>query len=222
MVEIFQATTAAIFVSSFIASAFLHDLWASTAVILLTLLMGFYVSDFSFAPPDVNLYYHVWAPGLALVSSLAGYYFAVLFKMDRLIHTQPGEDKMHKVRVGTLAVTLHILFVIMTAFGINAWLGRTMLFGGGVYPFGEDLVHAGIGVTIGGAIGLVVTTILLATAQDAGYRITAKYAWLVLLVPVTFVLTMFDPYRWYWQIIFFVAFAAMWALLYAQRTRQRR
>ena len=59
------------------------------------------------------------------------------------------------------------------------------------------------------------TTILLATAQDAGYRITAKYAWLVLLVPVTFVFTMFDPYRWYWQIIFFVAFAAMWALLYA-------
>lgn len=216
MPEPFQSTTGLIFVANFLLALFLHDYLAGIAIFAVTYFAVFFISDFSFTPPDVGIYYHVWSIGLALVSSLAGFYYALVFKTDPMISIQTAGKRYYKFTLGTFAIQLHILFVVLLAFGINSWADRPDV-GGGVYPFGVDLVTAGIATTIAAIVGLVVTTIILATRsaeKDPYMKHTAKYVWIVPLVPATIVINDIGNYVWWYQLLMFVAFAVAWVLVW--------
>lgn len=216
MVEVFQSTTSVIFIVNFLLGVFLNDYLAGLGIFALIYLSTFFASDFSFVPPNVEIYYHVWGILLALLSNLAGYYFSIALKLDPLISTQPWEEKNRKRLVpGTFGIQFYILFAALTAFGINAWLGRTINPSAGANPFGVDLISPGIGSTVAGVIGLVLTTIMMAVQKLPEFKITAKYVWILPLAPATIVINDIGSYNWKYQVGMFVAFVAVWFLIYA-------
>lgn len=216
MVEVFQSTTSVIFIVNFLLGVFLNDYLAGLGIFALIYLSTFFASDFSFVPPNVEIYYHVWGILLALLSNLAGYYFSIAFKLDPLISTQPWEEKNRtRLTAGTFAIQFFILFAALTTFGINAWLGRTINPSAGANPFGVDLISPGIGSTVAGIIGLVLTTIMMAVQKHPEFKITAKYVWILPLAPATIVINDIGSYNWKYQVGMFVAFVAVWFLIYA-------
>lgn len=216
MVEVFQSTTSVIFIVNFLLGVFLNDYLSGLGIFALIYLSTFFASDFSFVPPNVEIYYHVWGILLALLSNLAGYYFSIAFKLDPLISTQPWEEKNRtRLTTGTFAIQFFILFAALTTFGINAWLGRTINPSAGANPFGVDLISPGIGSTVAGIIGLVLTTIMMAVQKHPEFKITAKYVWILPLAPLTIVINDIGSYNWKYQVGMFVAFVAVWFLIYA-------
>ena len=216
MVEVFQSTTSLIFIVNFLFGVFLNDYLSGLGIFALIYLSTFFASDFSFAPPNVEVYYHIWGILLALLSNLAGYYFSIALKLDPLISTQPWDEKIRKrLNAGTFGIQFYILFAALTAFGINAWLGRTINPSAGANPIGADLIGPGIGSTVAGVVGLVLMTIMMAVSKRAEFKITAKYVWILPLVPATIVINDIGQYKWEYQLGMFVAFVAMWFVVYA-------
>jgi hypothetical protein len=216
MPEVFQTTTVVIFLVNFLFGVYLHDYLQGLGIFALIYFSTFFASDFSFIPSDVGIYYHVWSVLLALLSNLAGFYFAIAYRLDPLITTQAWDEKNRNRPVsGTVGIQFHVLFVALTTFGINAWIGRTIIPSGGVSPIGVDLTGPGIGSTVAGVIGLVLTTIMLAVSKYDEFKLTAKYVWILPLVPVTIVINDIGQYAWPYQLGMFIAFVGMWFIVYA-------
>lgn len=215
MVDAFQSVTITIFVTSFLLGAYLHEVYASVGIVALIYFSTFFASDFSFAPPNVEIYFHVWSLALALVSAFAGYYYAIAMKVAPLVSLQAGGTKMTKFNAGTIAAQLHVVAVATVTFGINAWLRRTQVVSGGLYPLGVDLVKPGIAATCVAIAVLVITTIVLATSKYDEFKRTAKYIWMLPLVPVTLVINDIGAFDWKFQIGMFIAFVAMWFVVWA-------
>lgn len=213
MVEPLQSVTAILFVASFLTGAYLHDVFASVGILAVIYYSTFFASDFSFAPPNVNVFYHVWSVALILAASMAGYFFATALKYGPLVSLQRGGDKIVKLSTATLAAHIHVLAVATTTFGINAWLRRTQVASGGLYPIGTDLVSAGIAATVIGIVVLVATTIVLVASKYIEFNRTAKYIWLLPLVPATLVINDIGAFNWKYQVGMFVAFVAMWGIV---------
>jgi uncharacterized membrane protein YidH (DUF202 family) len=215
MVDAFQSVTVTIFVVNFLLGAYLHEVYASVGVFALIYFSTFFASDFSFAPPNVDIYFHVWSLALALVSAFAGYYYAIAMKVAPLVSLQTGGKGMTKFNAGTIAAQLHVVAVATVTFGINAWLRRTQVVSGGLYPLGVDLVKPAIAATCVGIAALVITTIMMATSKYDEFKRSAKYIWMLPLVPATMVINDIGAFDWKYQIGTFIAFVAMWVVVWA-------
>lgn len=217
MAEALHIITVVIFVVNFLLAILLRHYLTPVAIFALLYFIAFSTSDFSGIPPNIEIYYHVWSLSLAVVSALAGYYFATALQVDRTIRLRfrmGAPAAFRRANLPTLVMTLFLLGAVTLVFGINAWAGRTKVLSDGLYPYGVDLVKAGIAATIVGVGVMLLATIVLATTKDAQAKLTVKYAWLAMIPPTPLVLGGFGDYAWYWQLATALGFAAGWAIFY--------
>lgn len=215
MPEALHIVTVVIFTVNFLLALLLRHYLTPVAIFALLYFVAFSTSDFSGVPPSVEIYYHVWSLSLAMVSALAGYYFGAALQVDRTIRLQfRMETPTRRANLPTVMSSLFVLAVVTTAFGINAWAGRTKVLSAGLYPFGVDLVKAGIIATIVGAGVMALATIVLATTADPQAKLSVKYLWLSMIPPTPLVLGAFGNYVWYWQLATALGFVAGWAIFF--------
>lgn len=192
-----QQTNFGVFLVSFAISAATHNWLAGLGYVLLLLHTVFWVSDFTAAPIVTDLWFHVWTAGIALAAGVAGHLYAKALGCPQLVVLSTIRSLRDRVMIPIedIFVFLFAISTLLVAVGINFWLGRTMIGGGGLSPINVDLMTPGIGVTIAFGIALIVLTIgFIATNYDG--RVSIKYMWLLILPPLSLVLNDLAYFDW--------------------------
>jgi len=219
-----QITNFGVFFLSFSLGAFTHN-WLNAAGYTLLLLHGvFWASDFTGGLGVTDVWFNVWTSGVAIAAGVAGHLYAKAMQCPQLILPSTLRSRRERVAIPLedIFVFLFIFSTLLVAAGINLWLGRTIVGGGGLSPINTDLVTAGISLTIAFGILLVIMSIgLAALGYDA--RVTLKYAWLVMLPPMSLLLNDLAYYDWGWSdpwpplvtlLLMIGLFALVWFLSY--------
>jgi hypothetical protein len=192
-----QYTNFGVFLVSFSIGSYTHNWLAGLGYVLLLLHSVFWVSDFTAAPIDTSLWFHVWTAGIALAAGVAGHLYAKAMACPQLIVLSTLRSLRDRVYIPMedIFVFLFAVSTLLVAAGINFWLGRTIIGGGGLSPINADLISPGIGMTVAFGIMMVVLTIgLVATNYDG--RVSLKYMWLAILPPLSLVLNDLAFFDW--------------------------
>jgi hypothetical protein len=194
-----QYTNFGIFLISFSIGAFTHNWLAALGYVVVVLNCVFWESDFVFITNDINVWFHIWTAGIALAAGVAGHIYAKAMDCPQLILLSSLSSLREKVYIPfeDVLVFLFATSVILLAAGINFWLGRTMVGGGGLSPINADLINPGIWMTIAFALMLVLTSVGFMASHIDG-RVTLKYLWLILLAPLSLVLNDLAFFNWNW------------------------
>jgi len=195
-----QYTNFGIFLVSFSIGAFTHNWLAGLGFVVVILNTVFWESDFVAVTNDINVWFHIWIAGNALASGLAGHIYAKALDCPQLILLSSLSSLREKVYIPfeDILVFLFVTSVVLLAAGINFWLGRTMIGGGGLSPINADLITPGIWMTIAFALMIVLTSFgFLGSHMDG--RVTLKYLWLILIAPISLVLNDLAYFNWGWS-----------------------
>lgn len=187
------------FVISFLLGALAHNWTSGLTATVMVLFFVFWASDFFLVTPTVAIFEHVWLLGVALAAGLGGHIYAKSLQAPQMIFFSNLNSLRQNVYI-PLTDILVFLFsssIILIAVGINFWLGRTILGGGGLSPIGTDLITAGIGITIAFIILALITTIALTQIEFDG-RVSIKYLWFLIVPPISLIFCDLGFYQWGW------------------------
>lgn len=203
------------FVIAFLLGALAHNWTSGIMAVMSILFFVFWASDFFLVTPTVAIFEHIWVLGVAWSAGLCGHIYAKSMQAPQLIFFSNLRSLRENVYI-PLTDILVFLFnasAILVAVGINFWLGRTILGGGGLSPIGTDLITPGIAMTIIGAILLVIVTVA-ATQIEFDGRVSIKYLWFLVVPPISLIFCDLGFYQWGWAdgIPQVVALAIMLAL----------
>jgi hypothetical protein len=195
-----QYTNFGVFLVSFSIGAFTHNWLAGLGYVIVVLNTVFWESDFVSITNDINVWFHIWIAGIGLSAGIAGHIYAKALDCPQLVLLSSLSSLREKVYIPfeDILVFLFACSVLLLAAGINFWLGRTMVGGGGLSPINSDLITPGIWMTVAFALLLVLTSFGFLGSHIDG-RVTLKYLWLILLPPLSLVLNDLAYFNWNWS-----------------------